>query len=236
MTLEKGRCCGKDLAYLNFNDVIVDLLSQNSAKGRHLCTCSIQERFLVSIANTRFEKDFVFSYRFANCYDHPISSDGCQEYQEYCNREIERRGHEFRLLLPMFYLDEYEHNTARHQSFLGIYMILGNLHSEVWLQSACWKYSLILIRFWEKEFHKAKNRILLAAVPAGADLFEVVQHVLVNPALKLERGYRAYFGPTKRVEYFIGSIFAILGPFLSTNLCLSLPKSGSNVKAPWFLL
>lgn len=77
------------------------------------------------------QKDFLFSYRFEGHYDHPTSSDGCREYQEYCDRKAAACGHKFRLLLPMFYLDEYEHNTARHQSYLGVYMILGNLPKEV---------------------------------------------------------------------------------------------------------
>ena len=39
----------------------------------------------------------------------------------------------------------------------------------------------------------------------------MIEYVLVKPALEIERGYRAYFAPTQDLEYFTGSIFAILG-------------------------
>jgi hypothetical protein len=66
-----------------------------------------------------------------------------------------------------------------------------------------------------QEMKKAKSRHLVAAVPSKlVDLFEVIQHVLVNPALELEHGYEAeYYASSSpdRKEHFIGSIFSIQG-------------------------
>lgn len=79
--------------------------------------------------------DLLFSYHSEGKYDHPTSSDGCQEYQEFCDKKAITYGHSFHLLLPAFYLDEYESNTTRHQSYLGIYFILMNQTKEVLLYS-----------------------------------------------------------------------------------------------------
>ena len=128
VTLQKGQSQGKELAYLDFNDVIVDLLAQDSAKG------TIQALVFLSFLPTVFsthKTDMLFKYHFEGLYDHPTSSDGCREYQRLCDEKTEKYGELFKLLLPMFYLDEYEHNTTRHQSFLGVYMILANLPKEV---------------------------------------------------------------------------------------------------------
>ena len=62
---------------------------------------------------------------------------------------------------------------------------------------------------------KAKNRYLVAVVPSKqVDLFEVVEHVLVNPAIDLEKGYEASFSGSTNpsgLDHFIGSIFSIQG-------------------------
>ena len=62
---------------------------------------------------------------------------------------------------------------------------------------------------------KAKNRHLVAVVPSKqVDLFEIIEHVLIKPALTLQEGYNAkYSGSTRSSgeEYFIGSIFSIQG-------------------------
>lgn len=82
---------------------------------------------------------------------------------------------------------------------------------------------------------KAKNRILLAIVPPGADLYEVIDIVLVQPALELEKGFRAFFAPTQNLQYFTGSIFALIGSYFYfsfsnriSQLTLSWLSSGDH--------
>lgn len=66
-----------------------------------------------------------------------------------------------------------------------------------------------------QEMKKAENRHLIAVIPSKlVNFFEVVQHVLVKPALELEAGYEAEFydsSNSNRKETVIGSIFSIQG-------------------------
>lgn len=64
----------------------------------------------------------------------------------------------------------------------------------------------------------------------NAHIDEVVNTVIVQPGLRLEAGVKMYFGETNREEYFIGSVFAILGDHVGQAEVACLVAA--NGKAP----
>lgn len=166
-----------------------------------------------------FPADYKWNYEFDEeiGYHHLCSTKGWKDFQERRDRKAAELGKDLKLITVIPYLDEYEHHQSRHESYLAIYITLGNIPVTVrkWQMRAQCGLELGRADPILQEMKKAKNRHLVAAVPSKlVDLFEVIQHVLVNPALELEGGYEAEYSASRNAtgkEHFIGSIFSIQG-------------------------
>ena len=75
----------------------------------------------------------MFEYEFQEelGYNHLCSTDGWKEFQEYRDAAANEQGKDFKLISVIPYLDEYEHHHARQNSYLAIYILLGNMPIEV---------------------------------------------------------------------------------------------------------
>ena len=145
-----------------------------------------------------FPADYKWNYEFDEeiGYHHLCCTKGWKDFQERRDRKAAELGKDLKLITVIPYLDEYEHHQSRHESYLAIYITLGNIPVTVrkWQMRAQCGLELGRADPILQEMKKAKNRHLVAAVPSKlVDLFEVIQHVLVNPALELEGGYEAEY-------------------------------------------
>ena len=71
--------------------------------------------------------EFVFDYNQVNEVSHLCSTDGWKEYQQYRNEATMKQNKDFKLITVIPYIDEYVHHNARQTSYLGIYVMLGNI-------------------------------------------------------------------------------------------------------------
>lgn len=62
-----------------------------------------------------------------------------------------------------------------------------------------------------KDCLKREKKYLIALLPPKVSLDEALQEIIVKPILELEKGFQTFFAPSKKEEWFIGSLFAILG-------------------------
>jgi hypothetical protein len=72
------------------------------------------------------------------------------------------------LLAPLFYSDAFKLHHLQQEQADRIYMCLGNKHIDDLLRSV--------------------GKLLLCLVPEGADLLEVIMHIIVQPMRRLECG------------------------------------------------
>ena len=139
-----------------------------------------------------FFDEMIWEYQENNgVIEGPMNSLGVLEYQRKKDA-LEKALHndkKYRMILPYFFLDDYNLYLKRKTSATGMYMSLVNL------------------KFLLK--NPEDSIIRIAILPQNVDIDEVIKRIIVYPLLELEKGLELEVRGEKM--NFIGSLFCILG-------------------------